>query len=228
MTKDFFRVAWLVMRKDLTVESRSWEMVSTTLFFAVSCVLVFSFAFVRGGQPVDGAAAGILWIAVAFSGTLALGPAFDRERHHDALRGLLLAPVERSAIFLGKFLGVVLLMTAVELVVVVLVALLFQAPLIAHGWWIAALLMLGNIGFAAVGTLFAAMLARTRSRSVLLPILLYPITLPALIAGVMGSTALLQAEPNLDLARLWAAMLLCFDVVFTTLALWTFEPVMTE
>ena len=186
MTKDFFRVAWLVMRKDLTVESRSWEMVSTTLFFAVSCVLVFSFAFVRGGQPVDGAAAGILWIAVAFSGTLALGPTFDRERHHDALRGLLLAPVERSAIFLGKFLGVVLLMTAVELVVAVLVALLFQAPLIAHGWWIAALLMLGNIGFAAVGTLFAAMLARTRSRSVLLPILLYPITLPALIAGVMG------------------------------------------
>ena len=228
MTKDFFRVAWLVMRKDLTVESRSWEMVSTTLFFAVSCVLVFSFAFVRGGQPVDGAAAGILWIAVAFSGTLALGPTFDRERHHDALRGLLLAPVERSAIFVGKFMGVVLLMTAVELVVAVLVALLFQAPQITQNVWIAVLLMLGNIGFAAVGTLFAAMLVRTRSRSVLLPILLYPITLPALIAGVMGTAALLQAEPNLDLARLWASLLLCFDVVFTTLALWTFEPVMTE
>ena len=228
MNTDFFRVAWLVMRKDLTVESRSWEMVSTTLFFAVSCVLVFSFAFVRGGQPIEGAAAGILWIAVAFSGTLALGPAFDRERHHDALRGLLLAPVERSAIFLGKFLGVVLLMTAVELVVAVLIALLFQAPLAAHGWWLAALLLLGNVGFAAVGTLFAAMLARTRSRSVLLPILLYPITLPALIAGVMGTAALLQAEPNLDLARMWAALLLCFDAVFTTLALWTFEPVMTE
>ena len=228
MNRDFFRVAWLVMRKDLTVESRSWEMVSTTLFFAVSCVLVFSFAFVRGGQPIEGAAAGILWIAVAFSGTLALGPAFDRERHHDALRGLLLAPVDRSAIFVGKFLGVLLLMTAVELVVAVLVALLFQAPLAAHAGWIATLLLLGNVGFAAVGTLFAAMLARTRSRSVLLPILLYPITLPALIAGVMGTTALLQAEPNLDLARLWAAMLLCFDAVFTTLALWTFEPVMTE
>ena len=225
---NFFRVAWLVMRKDLTIEARSWEMVSTTLFFAVSCVLVFSFAFVRAGQPVEGAAAGILWIAVAFSGTLALGPTFDRERHHDALRGLLLAPVERSAIFFGKFLGVVLLMTAVEVVVVVMVALLFQAPLAAHAWWVAALLMLGNVGFAAVGTLFAAMLVRTRSRSVLLPILLYPITLPALIAGVMGTSALLQAEPNLDLARLWAAMLLCFDAVFTTLALWTFEPVMTE
>ncbi len=228
MTRDFLRVAWLVMRKDLTVESRSWEMVSTTLFFAVSCVLVFSFAFVRAGQPVEGAAPGILWIAVAFSGTLALGPAFDRERHHDALRGLLLAPVERSAIFAGKLLGVLLLMTAVELVVAVLVAVLFQAPLIANAGWIAALLLLGNLGFAAVGTLFAAMLVRTRSRGVLLPILLYPVTLPALIAGVMGTTAVLQAEPNLDLARFWAALLLFFDAIFTTLALWTFEPVMTE
>lgn len=228
MTRNFLRVAWLVMRKDLRVEARSWEMVSTTLLFAVSCVLVFSFAFVREGRPVAGAAAGILWIAVAFSGTLALGPAFERERRDDALRGLLLAPVERSAVFAGKLLGVLLLMAAVELVVAILVALLFQAPLAANGWWIGVLLMLGNLGFAAVGTLFAAMLARTRSRGVLLPVLLYPVTLPALIAGVMGTAAVIQAEPNLDLARFWAALLLCFDVVFLSLALWTFEPVMTE
>ena len=225
---NFFRIAWLVMRKDLRVEARSWEMVSTTLFFAVSCVLVFSFAFVREGRPIEGAAAGILWIAVAFSGTLALGPTFERERHHDALRGLLLAPVERSAIFMGKLLGVVLLMTIVEIVVVLLVALLFQAPLLVNAGWIGVLLVLGNIGYAAVGTLFAAMLVRTRSRGVLLPILLYPITLPALIAGVMGTVSVIQAEPNLELARFWIALLLFFDVIFSTLALWTFEPVMTE
>ena len=226
--RNFFRVAWLVMRKDLKVESRSWEMVSTTLFFSVSCVLVFSFAFVREGRPIEGAAAGILWIAVAFSGTLALGPTFERERYHDALSGLLLAPVERSAIFAGKLLGIVLLMTLVEFVVVLLVALLFQAPFIANVLWIGALLILGNFGFAAVGTLFAAMLLRTRSRAVLLPILLYPIVLPALIAGVMGTLAVIQTEPNFDLARFWMSLLLFFDVIFATLALWTFEPVMTE
>ena len=226
--RNFFRVAWLVMRKDLKVESRSWEMVSTTLFFAVSCVLVFSFAFVREGRPIEGAAAGILWIAVAFSGTLALGPTFERERYHDALRGLLLAPVERSAIFAGKLLGIVLLMMLVEFVVVLLVALLFQAPFIANVLWIGSLLILGNFGFAAVGTLFAAMLLRTRSRAVLLPILLYPIVLPALIAGVMGTLAVIQTEPNFDLARFWISLLVFFDVIFTTLALWTFEPVMTE
>ena len=225
---NFFRVAWLVMRKDLLVESRSWEMVSTTLFFAVSCVLVFSFAFVREGRPIEGAAAGILWIAVAFSGTLALGPTFERERHHDALRGLLMAPVERSAIFVGKLLGVVLLMTVVEIAMVLLVTLMFQAPLVANAVWVGTLLILGNVGYAAVGTLFAAMLIRTRSRGVLLPILLYPITLPALIAGVMGTVAVIQTEPNLDLARFWVGLLVFFDVIFATLALWTFEPVMTE
>ena len=224
----FFQVAWLVMRKDLLVETRSWEMFSTTLFFAVSCVLAFSFAFVREGRPVDGAAAGILWIAIAFSGTLALGRAFERERHHDALRGLLMAPVERAAIFIGKLLGVVLLMVVVEAIIAVAVAFSFRAPLFAYPGYLLVLLATGTLGFAAVGTLFAAMLLRTRSRGVLLPILLYPITFPVLIAGVGGTVALIQSEPNLDLARFWAAILIFFDVVFLTLSLWTFEPLMTE
>ncbi len=224
----FAQVAWLVMQKDLRVETRSWEMVSTTLFFAVSCVLVFSFAFVREGRAIDGAAAGILWIAVAFSGTLALGRAFERERYQDAMRGLLMAPVERSAVYVGKLLGIVLLMATVEVVVVVAIAFTFRAPLFAYPGYLAALLVTGTIGFASVGTLFAAMLLRTRSRGVLLPILLYPVTFPVLIAGVGGTVALMGSDPNLDLARFWASLLLFFDAVFLTLALWTFEPVMTE
>ena len=224
----FFKIAWLVTRKDIRVETRSWEMVSTTLFFAASCVLVFSFAFVREGRPIEGAAAGIVWIAVAFSGTLALGRAFERERYQDAMRGLLMAPVERAAIFLGKLLGIVLLMAVVEAIVVGFVAFTFQAPLFLYPGYLVALLATGTIGFATVGTLFAAMLLRTRSRGVLLPILLYPVTFPVLIAGVGGTVALLQSEPNLDLARFWVALLVFFDAVFLTLALWTFEPVMTE
>ncbi len=93
---------------------------------------------------------------------------------------------------------------------------------------IAALLGAGTIGFAAVGTLFAAMLVRARSRDVLLPILLYPMTVPVIIAGVRGTAALLQPEPDLPVARAWLSMLVSFDVVFITLALWTFEPVMTD
>ena len=109
---DFFRIAWLVMRKDLRVELRSRELVYTTVFFATSCVLVFSFAFVREGRPLAGVEAGIVWVALAYAGQLALGRAFERELGQDALRALLLAPVERAAIFVGKLLGIVLLILA--------------------------------------------------------------------------------------------------------------------
>lgn len=224
----FFRTVWLVTRKDLLIEVRSREILYTTLFFAVACVLVFAFGFVSEGEAVAGAAPGVLWIAIAFSGTLALGRAFERERHSETLRALMMAPVDRPALYVGKLLGVLLLLAAVEMIVTPLVALMFQAPLFAHPGMMTGLLALGTIGFAAVGTLFAAMLVRARSRDVLLPILLYPITIPVIIAGARGTAALLQADADIPMARAWLSMLAFFDIVFITLALWTFEPAMTE
>jgi heme exporter protein CcmB len=220
--------AWLVTRKDLVIEFRSREIVYTTLFFAISVMLVFSFSFVREGVAVDGAAPGILWVAIAFSGTLALGRAFERERQNETLRGLLMSPADRPALYLGKLAGILLLMAAVEVVVVPMVAFMFQAPLFRYPALMTALLVTGTLGFAAVGTLFAAMLVRTRSRDVLLPLLLYPITVPVIIAGVRGTAALLQTDADLPMARAWLSMLVFFDIVFVTLALWTFEAVMTE
>jgi heme exporter protein CcmB len=224
----FFRIALLVARKDLTIEVRSREILYTTLFFAVACVLVFAFALVEEGRPVADVSAGILWIAIAFSGTLALGRAFERERHTETLRALMLAPADRPALYLGKLLGILLLMAVTEAVLVPLVALFFQAPIFDHALLLFALLVTGTIGYAAVGTLFAAMLVRARSRDVLLPILLYPITVPVMIAGVRGTSALFQSTPSEPIAQFWLSMLAFFDVVFVTLALWTFEPLMTE
>jgi len=224
----FLRVAWLVMRKDLTVEVRSREILYTTVFFAVACVLVFSFALVKEGRPLEDAAAGIMWISVAFAGTLALGRTFERERHLETLRALMLAPASRPAIYVGKLLGIVLLLLIVEAVLVPLVGLLFHAPIASRPLTLAGLLVTGTIGFSAVGTLFAAMLVRARSRDVMLPILLYPITIPVIIAGVRGTAALFEAPPADDLAQMWMALLVFFDIVFVTLSLWTFEPLMTE
>jgi heme exporter protein B len=224
----FLRVAWLVMRKDFTVEVRSREVLYTTAFFAVSCVLVFAFALVKDGQPLEDAAAGILWIAVAFAGTLALGRTFERERHAETLRALMLAPVGRSAIYLGKLLGIVVLMVVVEAVLVPLVGLLFHLRLTAAPLLMLGLLVAGTVGFAAVGTLFAAMLVRARSRDVLLPVLLYPITIPVIIAGVRGTVALIDPSADVALAEMWLSILVFFDIVFVTLSLWTFEPLMTE
>ncbi len=224
----FARAVWVVTRKDLLVEARTKEILYTTVFFALACVLVFAFGFVRDGQALPDAAAGILWIAIAFSGTLALGRAFERERQGETLRALLLAPIDRPALYLGKLLGILIVLAAVETLVVPLVALMFQAALFDHALLMIGLLVAGTVGFAAVGTLFAAMLVRARSRDVLLPVLLYPITVPVIIAGVRGTAALLQPEADQPMARAWIAMLIFFDVVFITLALWTFEPVMTE
>ena len=223
----FVRAAWVITRKDLLVEVRTREIFFTTAFFAVACVMVFAFSFIREGQAISEAAAGILWIAIAFSGTLALGRAFERERHGETLKALLIAPIDRPALYVGKLVGIVILMAAVEAIVVPLVALLFQASFFDHLLLMLALLASGTLGFAAVGTLFAAMLVRARSRDVMLPVLLYPITVPVIIAGVRGTAALLEPD-GVPMARAWLAMLVFFDVVFITLALWTFEPVMTE
>jgi heme exporter protein B len=224
----FLRTAWLVLRKDLAIEARSWEVLTTTLFFAASCVLVFAFAFVKEGQAAEDAAAGILWIAIAFSGTLALGRTFERERYGETLRALLMAPAPRPALYVGKLLGMLALLGIAEAMLVPMVAFLFQATLFGRPLLLAGLLAGGTIGFAAVGTLFAAMLVRARSRDVLLPILLYPITIPVIIAGVRGTAALLTTPPDEPIAVMWLGILASFDVVFVTLALWTFEPLMTE
>ncbi len=182
----FFQVALLVLKKDFAIELKSYEILSTTLFFAVSCVAIFSFAFVREGQaPVD-AAAGILWIAIAFSGTLALGRTFERERYGETLKALLLAPAPRPAIYLGKLLGIMTLLFATELIVVPMVAFLFSAPFFERPLLLVALLALGTLGYASVGTLFAAMLVRARTRDVMLPILLYPITIPVIRPASSG------------------------------------------
>lgn len=226
---DVLRAAWLIARKDFTIEARSREIIATAAFFAVACVLVFSFSLVTDGRAPDGVAAGVLWVGVAFSGTLSLGRLFERERAHDTLRTLLLAPVERPAVYLGKLLAVIMLMAAVGALLLPLTGFLFDQAVVRAAPWLAAVLLLGITGFAAIGTLFAAMLGRLRSRDVLLPVLLYPMSVPVLIAGVRATSALLEATgPDFATARMWMGVIAAFDAVFLTLALWTFEAVMEE
>lgn len=224
----FARTVWTVFRKDLTIEVRSRETLATTLFFALSAVIVFAVALVKEGRVVADAAVGILWVAIAFAGTLTLGRTFERERYTDTLRALMLAPAPRAAIYVGKLLAVLAILLLVELMLVPLVALLFDAALLQRPVPLAALLVTGTIGFAAVGTLFAAMLVRARSRDVLLPVLLYPMTIPVIIAGVRGTAALAQQVPDEPMATFWLMLLAAFDTVFVTVALWTFDPLMTD
>ena len=225
---DFVRHAAAMAWKDLRVEFRSREIVYTMTFFAAMVVLIFSFAFVGEGTAAVDVVPGILWVAVAFSGTLGLSRAFDRERESDTMRGLLLAPISRSSIFAGKAVSVAVFMTLVEIVVVPLAWVLFESPLFRDPLPLVLLLLLANIGFAIVGSVFAAMLLRSRSRDVLLPVVLYPIVVPVLIAGTKGTAALIQPVPDPGVAYFWIQFLIVFDAAFLVASLWTFESLVIE
>lgn len=224
MGSGFLRAALAVAWKDLRVEARTREVVYATAFFAALVVLLCAFAFTREGQSDREAVAGVLWIALALSGTLGLSRALDREREGNPLQALLLAPVPRAAIYVGKLLAIVAFMLLALACAAPLTAHLFDAALFSHPVPLVALLALGAVGFAAVGSLFAAMLLRARNREVLLGILLYPVVLPLLLAGVRGTQALLALPVDLATAWFWARLILVFDVVFITLSLWLYEP----
>jgi heme exporter protein CcmB len=182
----------------------------------------------KNREVLPNVAAGILWIAVIFSGTLGLGRAFDRERENDTMRALLLSPVDRGAVFLGKALGIATFMLLAEAAVVPLVGLFFNAPIDRRFGELAALLLLVTIGFATVGSVFAATLMRSRAREVLLPVMLYPVLIPALIAGAKGTSAIWMAPPELQVAHFWLKFLLVFDAIFVMVALWSFESLVVE
>ena len=137
----FLGTAALVARKDLLVETRSREVIYTSLLFAISCILVFAFGLVKEGRLVADAAAAILWITIAFAGTLALNRIFDRERQNETLRALLLAPSSRAAIYVGKLAGVLALLLLVETIVTLLIMLMFNAALLTHAMFMLALLL---------------------------------------------------------------------------------------
>ena len=223
----FLTQALRIAAKDLRIEFRSREIILTMAFLAVVVVLIFSFAFVVGdARPAPPVTAGILWIAVIVSGTVGLARTFDREREGEAIRSLLLSPVARGAIFLGKLAATATLMVIVEAVLIALCGFLFAGGVLPHVGQICLLLALGTVGFACAGCVFSAALLRSRSRDVLLSTLLYPIIVPIVIAGARGTSQLLDPlTPDLDAAWFWTQFLLALDAIFLTVGLWAFEPV---
>ncbi len=216
------RQTLLLIGKDVTVELRARELLYATLLFGVIVVLVFAFSL-GPDQPPASVVSAVLWVAMALAGTVGLGRAFEREREGDTLGALLLSPVSRVAIYISKLFAMVLLMGVVELVSVLLVALIFHAQLGGIALELGLLVAAGTIGFGAVAALFGAGLGRAGARELLLPILVYPLTMPVLIAGTSGTTSLLTGDPA-GTASFWLKFLLVFDAVFLSLGTWLFEP----
>ncbi len=218
------RVAW----KDLRIELRSREIVYTMAFFGGLIVVVYSMAFPVKPDLVRAAAPGMLWVAIAFAGTIGLGRAFDRERENDTMRALLLAPIPRLSVFLGKAISVAVLIIAVAAVCTPLLALFLDAPLFSDPLALVVVLILGAIGIANVGAVFAATLLKVRSRDVLLPVILYPILIPLFVAGTHATEALIALRPDPDKAWYWIGFLGVYDAAALVLSLWIFESLVIE
>ena len=218
----FFAAAWLIFSKDLAIELRTREIVTTAGFFAALIAVLASVAFYSGPDTTVSVAPGAMWLAIAFSSVLALGRTWQREREEGALTGLLVAPVPRASIFLGKAMGVFAFVTAIELIVVPVIALFFHVELVDVAASLACVVGLGTIGVAAAGTLFGAMTVRTQARDLVLATVLFPLLSPALLSGVAATReifALVQsmhppgALVQLEEVRDYLVLLAMFDVV---------------
>lgn len=219
--------SWLVLQKDLQIELRTGEVVITTALFATLVAVITSLSFYVDEQSARQVAPGVLWVAVAFAGVLAMSRSWGRERENDAFRGLLLAPIPRAAIYLGKTLGTLAFLAVVECALVLEVALLFNLDLSNSLGALAGLLVLGTIGFAATGNLFAAMGVRTRARDLVLAVALFPVIAPALLCGVVATRELLGGAPAHEIWA-WVRILAAFDMAFVTAGLMLFEPLVSD
>jgi heme exporter protein B len=221
------RRALAVAAKDLTAERRARAGLASVVFFAGTALLLFGFALGPDAEALAEAGAGVIWLAIFFSGILVFNRSYQVELEGGALEALLGYPGDRRAIFGGKLLANLALVFMVEAVVVPLAAVLFHVPLIHALPGLAVVLALGTLGFVTLGTFYAAMSSRSRARDVLLPLLLFPMLLPLLLASVQGTTAFLQGDA-MGYGGAWIRLLLAFDLIFLVATFWAFEHVIGE
>ena len=203
---------WTIAAKDLRIEIRTREIVTTAGFFASLVAIMTSVAFSTGAATTTRIAPGAIWLSLAFSSVLALGRTWQRERDDGAMTGLLVTPIARASLFLGKAIGVFVFVTAVELIVVPIVALLFHVALLEVATPLAAVLVLGTIGVAATGTLFGAMTVRTRARDLVLATVLFPLLSPTLVSGVAATREIFLGGGFSEI-RDYMVLLSTFDAV---------------
>jgi heme exporter protein B len=214
-----------VVWKDLAAEFRSRELLGAMLVFALLVVLIFNFALELDVRARSTITSGVLWVTFAFAGTLGLNRSMAVEKDRGCLDGLLLAPVDRSAIYFGKMTANLAFMLIVEAVVLPVYGLLYNVSLLNPG--LLGVVLLGSLGYVGVGTLLASMAVQARTRDVLLPILLFPVILPVLLASVKASEGFLQ---GLMLAEIlpWINLLLVYDVVFLVVSWMVYDYVVEE
>jgi len=223
----FLRALSAVVWKDLSAEMRSRELLSAMLVFALLVILIFNFALdldpkTRQESTIT---AGVLWVIFTFAGTLGLNRSMAVEKDRGCIDGLLLAPVDRSAIYFGKTIANLVFMLIVEIIVLPIYSLLYNVNLFQPGLLLVTLL--GSVGYVAVGTLLATMAVQARTRDVLLPILLFPVVLPIVLGAVKASGGFLDGIEMAEI-RPWLNLLVVYDIIFIAIAFMVFDFVVEE
>lgn len=225
MKTPFLRTVIAIVRKDLRAELRSRELISSMALFALLSILVFSFSLELDREARESAISGVLWVTVIYASTIGLNRSMAMEREQANLDGMLIAPVDRTAIFFGKLLGNLIFTIVVGLILLPIMTVLYNKSLIMP--LVLAIMMLGIVGFSTVGTLLATMTVQTRARESLLPIVMLPITLPMMLAAVRATTGLLSGSPTDD-GITWPQILIVLDVVYLAASFLLFEFVIEE
>ena len=219
----FIEHVWAILAKDVRYELRSKQTWTSMGMFALLVLVIFNFAFDLHVDNKSAVAPGALWVAFIFASLLGLGRTIAAEREQGSMDRLLLCPVDRKAIYLAKLLGNLLFIGIVELIALPVYAALFDVPLFAGA--LIPIVLLGTLGIAIIGTLFATMAAATRARELLLPILVFPLIVPIVIAAVRATEALLAPTTN---EPQWLGLIIAFDIIFLSISMLTFQYVIEE
>jgi len=218
------RRARAIAVKDLTAEWRTRANFNAVAFFGALMLLLFGFALGPDAETLRRAAPGVVWLTVLFSGVLTFNRSYQLELENDALEVLLGYPGERRTVFLGKLAANMTFVVLVELIIVPLTAVLYGVSVAGPFAGFVGVLLLGTFGFVTLGTFYSALSSRSRAREVLLPLLLFPMLVPLLIAAAQATTALLAGDAMGD-ARTWTGVLAAFDVIFFVASVYAFEHV---
>jgi heme exporter protein B len=224
----YLHQVWQHLHKDLRLEWRSRDSINGMLFFVLLVVVVFSIAFDPAGYPTvtRQISGGILWVGLLFASITALNQSWTREQHNQVLEAQRMAPSAASALFLGKALANMLFVLIVEAVLAPIFIVFFNLHVLGNAWLLAIILPLGTWALVVNGTFFAALGLRARNRELLLPLILLPISLPAILMMVQATTGVLTAELDPIYIRSWITQLLGYDIVYTTVCILLFETVL--
>ncbi|MBS1271133.1 MAG: hypothetical protein MAGBODY4_00262 [Candidatus Marinimicrobia bacterium] len=221
--KQIFTILW----KDLLVELKSKESLLSMFTFGLLILVIFNFAIEPTPAIKRAITPGLLWVTFLFSGVLGLNRSFALEKENMAIQGMLLAPVDRGLIYFGKFGANLIILLIAEILTLPFFLLFLNMPLFQHFWWIIGIILLGTIGFVAVGTLFSAMATNVKMSEVMLPLLLFPVSTPILLAAVACIRDVIAGEPFATYQN-WFFLLVGFDMIFIVVPSLIFEYVVEE